>query len=159
MGRSRGRSVMVLLPVLMLLVLALPAQAVMRWCKTDPVVTLNGTPVDIQVDVPLEYVALVNGPVRVEVLTPKPVARQLILSGPGFNLHGEQVVFLNRTGTVVDKRFPTTVRVRVPIDKTRLRAGEVVPVQVTVLPSNAPLPVIVQGTSDLTKVELTVRGF
>ncbi len=57
----------------------------MTWCKSDPVVSLNGTLVDITVGIPLEYEPLVTGPVRIEVQTPESVERELVLSGPGFN--------------------------------------------------------------------------
>ncbi len=147
-----------LLPLLALLALTLPAHAGLTWCKSDPVVSLDGTLVDITVGIPLEYVPLVKGPTRIEIQTPESVARRLIASGPGYNGYPEEVVFTDGTGEVVDKRFPTTVKVRVPIEKSKLSPGEHVPVEVTVLPHNAPVPVVVEGTSDSTVVELTVSG-
>ncbi len=130
----------------------------MTWCKSDPVVSLNGTLVDITVGIPLEYETLVNRPTRIEIQTPESVERDLIRSGPGFNGYGEEVFFTDRTGEVQQKQFPATIKVRVPIDKPKLEAGEVVPVEVSVLADNALLPVIVEGTSDMTEVELTITG-
>lgn len=147
-----------LISLLTLLALTLPAHAGLTWCKSDPVVSLDGTLVDITVGIPLEYAPLVKGPTRIEIQTPESVARRLIVSGPGFNGYPEEVVFTDRTGEVVDKRFPATIKVRVPIDKAELSPGEHVPVEVTVLPHNAPVPVVVEGTSDSTVVELTVSG-
>ncbi|MDP9380986.1 MAG: hypothetical protein M3Q29_12725 [Chloroflexota bacterium] len=146
-----------LIPLLALVFLTLPTRAELIWCKTDPVVTLNGTVVDIQVDIPLDYVLLVNGPTSIEIQTPKSVARELILSGPGFNGYGEEVFFTDGGGVVKDNQIPTTITVQVPIDESQLSADEVVPVRVTVIPENA-LPVVAEGTSELTKVQLSVTG-
>ncbi len=146
-----------LIPILAILVLTLPARAGLIWCKSDPVVSLNGTLVDIQVDIPLDYVPLVNGPTRIEIQTPKSVVRELILSGPGFNGYGEEVLFTDGGGIVQDNQIPTTIKVRVPIDESGLGAGEVVPVRVTVIAESA-LPVVTEGTSELTKVDLWVTG-
>ncbi len=147
-----------LLTFLAILVLALPGRAALTWCKSDPVVSLNGTLVDITVGIPLEYEPLVTGPVRIEVQTPESVERELVLSGPGFNGYGEEVRFSDNTGKVREKQFPATIKVRVPIDKPRLDPGESVPVEVTVLADNAPVPVIVEGTSDMTALDITITG-
>lgn len=154
MRRLSLRVVSALIPLWAILTIALPAQAVI-WCKTDPVVSLNGRLVDIQVDIPLEYVTLVDGPTLIDVQTPKSVVRKLVFNGPGFNGHGETVAFANRSGSLKNGQFPTTVQVRVPIDESKLAAGEVVPVQVTVATDGAIL-MVVQGTSDLTSVQLRI---
>jgi hypothetical protein len=53
--------------------------------------------------------------------------------------------------------FPARIKVRVPIDKSRLPGGVQVPVQVTVLPDNAG-PTVVLGTSDDTIVWMVITG-
>ncbi len=154
MRRFALSSLVVLVAVL---VLVLPVQSAVHWCRTDPIVALNGTLVDIQVAVPLDYVLMVNGPVRIEIQTPKTTVRQLILTDIGFNGHGEEVIFTDGAGVVQDNQIPTKITVRVPIDGSQLATDEVVPVQVTVMPDNA-APVTVEGTSDVTKVQLTIVG-
>ncbi len=150
-----------LVPILVLLLVTLipvpHAGATAIWCKSDPVVRLNGTVVDITIGIPLEYIALVDGPVRYEIRTPRSTTRQLLVSGPGFNGYGEEVFFTDGDGVVVNNQIPTRILVTVPIDESRLAPGEVVPTELTVVPAKG-LPVVVQGTSDLTDVKLTVLG-
>lgn len=150
-----------LVPALVLLLATLipapHAGAVAIWCKSDPVVRVNGTVVDIAIAIPLEYVSLVDGPVRYEIRTPRSTTRELLVTGPGFNGYGEEVVFTDGEGVVIDNQIPTRIRATVPIDESRLAWGEVVPTELTVVPVKG-LPVVVQGTSDLTEVKLTVLG-
>lgn len=145
-----------LVQLLAVLALALPAQAV-RWCKTDPIVQLNGTSVQVLVSVPEEYAPLVNGPIRVEVRTPLAVARELVFTDSGFNGYGEDVSFTNLKGDVKNNTFPTEIQVQVPVDRSHLGKNTKVPVQVEVYPDNAALAVA-QGTSDGTTVKLSVTG-
>ena len=150
-----------LLVVFLAALLALPQQvhAGITWCKSDPVVRLNGTLVDVQIAIPLEYQLLVNGPTRFEIQTPGSVTRALYLSDPGLNLQGIQVDFVtNQALKVNGKQFQTRIKVTVPIDKTRLPVGAVVPAELTVLPLNQLQPVIVMGTSDLTTTTLWITG-
>ncbi|CAA9386651.1 MAG: hypothetical protein AVDCRST_MAG93-9495, partial [uncultured Chloroflexia bacterium] len=48
--------------------------------------SLNGTLVDVWVEIPLEYVHLVNGPVTYTIHTHSSVDRLLVLNDLGFNL-------------------------------------------------------------------------
>lgn len=153
----RRLTIPVLALLLALLILTLPARAEVEWCKKDPIVRLNGTQVQILVAVPSQYEALVNGPVQVEVKTPKGVVRELVFTDEGFNGHGEVVTFSDLKGAVKNKTFTTEIRVRVPLDGSRLTAGEVVPVQVEVIPDNAP-SIVARGTSNLTQVKLSITG-
>jgi hypothetical protein len=153
------RIVHTLIPLLALLALALPApaRAEVEWCKKDPVVRLNGTELQIWVAIPAQYQPLVNGPVQVEVGTPKGVRRELVYTDSGFNGYGEAVTFGDIKGSIKAGAFPTEIRVRVPIDGSRLAPGEVVPVQVEIIPDNAPA-VSVLGTSNETTAKLIVIG-
>lgn len=132
--------------------LAMPARADIRWCRTDPIITLNGAVVDISVAIPLEYVPLVNGPVQYEIQTPMSTKRQVILNDVGYNGHGSKVIFKDGSGTVQDGEIPTTVRVYIPIDKQRLAPGEVVPAELTVIDDDVTI-LVEQGTSS----QLTVN--
>lgn len=155
------RPLTTLVPLVAALLLALPVHSrpahAAIWCKSDPVVSLNGTLVDVTVAIPLDYVPLVNGPVYYEIRTPKGVVRKLVVSDLGYNGYGVRVVFGDMTGTVTNKRFPTLVRAKVPIDKSKLPAGTVVPAELTVLPHNGSL-LVKQGTTDLVELKLTVLG-
>lgn len=153
----RRLSLSALVLLIPLLLLALPAHAEVEWCKSDPVIRLNGTLVQIWVAIPAEYQALVDGPVEFEIRTPKGVVRELVSTDDGFNGYGEVVRFGDLKGVVENGTFPTEVRVRVPIDWSQLESDKPIPVQVEVIPENAGA-VVVRGTSDLTRVTLPVSG-
>ncbi len=153
MYRPLSKLLFALAPLLAVLGLALPAQAAL-WCKTDPIVRLGGTQVQILVSIPQEYTSRVSGPVEVEVNTPRSVKRELLSTDPGFGGYGESVTFGDLTLPVRGKTFPTAINVRVPVGGI---AAERVPVQVEVLPENGD-PVVAVGTGALTSVELPVTG-
>ncbi len=153
----RRLSLTTLLSILAVLVLALPANAGWLWCKSDPVISLNGTVVDIVVAIPVDYVPAVNGPTQYEIATPRGVERQLILNDIGYNGHGSEVVFTDGPGIVRDNQIDTTVSVYVPIDESTLAEGETVPLEMTITPTNGE-QVTVMGTTDGTTVELTIIG-
>ena len=148
--------VFALLSMLATLVVAQPVGATL-WCKEDPVVRLNGTIVDITIAIPLAYVPLVNGPVEYEVQTPIGVARQVVVGDPVGYGKGTVIRFTTGGGAVQEGRFPTTIRVRVPIDQSQLPPGQTVPTELTVLPHNGSL-LVVSGTSTLTTAQLTITG-
>jgi hypothetical protein len=146
----------VLLAVLALVAFITPARADIMWCKTDPVITLNGAVVDISVAIPLEYVPLVNGPVRYEVKTPASTRRQLVVNDLGYNGYGSEVIFTNGNGTVQNGKIPTTVRVYVPIDESRLAPGDNVPAELTIIADDLSL-VVTEGTSEMTAADTIIE--
>lgn len=152
------RFLSVLLPLLAIAVLALPAAAAMTWCRKDPVIEVNGVRAQILVAVPDEYVPLVNGPIQVTIIAPRGTTRRTLMTDEGFNGHGETVKFDNSSGRVGDddEAFDITVKASVPIDRSQLGNGNVVPVEMDVIPEHGPARVFA-GTSDLTtgKVALT----
>lgn len=157
MNTMRRSGVCILIPLLIILSLAPPARASWSWCKSDPVVMLNGRLVDIQVDIPLEYVPLVNGPTSFEIQRPKSTQSAVIVSDMGYMGHGTRIHFTDGAGVIKDNQVPTKIQVKVPIDKSLLADGEVVPAIVTITADNAG-PVVVEGTSDLTAAKLTIIG-
>ena len=163
------------LALVALVLLVAPVSAGRQWCAKDPVVSLNGTAVQILVAVPEEYLPAVNGPIDVRIALPNEVAREVVFLDAGFNGHGETVSFQTAGGTVAaDGSFDVGLRVRVPVDEQTLRdlglLGGGVPVQVTVITNGdltwpAGLPVVVdgattvvEGTSNGTRVDVTVQG-
>ena len=134
-----------------------PAVAAL-WCKSDPVVSLNGTVVDVTVEIPLEYLHLVNGKVRYTIRTDPSIHRLLIVNDLGYNGYGVVTRFTNLVGGVDGKRFLTRFSAVVPIDKSRLPAGvTTVPARLTVFPSNG-LPKTVQRTTDGVAMTLWITG-
>ena len=139
----------VVLALLSLLLVALPATAAQEWCPKDPVVELNGVRVEIVVAIPAEYVGLVNGPIQVEVATPRGTERELVFTDDGFNGHGEVVRFTD-LGSAPGSSFPARIRVVVP-----LSGDTTIPVQVTVTPAAAD-SVAVRGTSSNVTVAVLI---
>jgi hypothetical protein len=84
------------------------------WCRSDPVVLLDGVPADIFSSAPLTALLEVTGPTQIIVTAPQGVAAQLLIAGVGFG-RGERVTFahsphLQRTATGIE----VTVAVFVP---------------------------------------------
>src|SRR5215210_2009671 len=111
------------LTIIAVLMLALPVAAGYRWCASDPIVTLNGAPVQIWVEIPDEFVAVVNGPIDVKVLTPLGVVPQVVFTDMGFNGYGERLQFsTNLLQTIaLDGSFTAQIKITVPVDQAMLR--------------------------------------
>jgi hypothetical protein len=138
------------------LVLALQvstASATITWCRADPGISLNGTVVQIWVAIPLEYQALVDGPIQVTVKTPESVSRQLLWTDAGFNGYGESVTLTNGLGEVSgDGSFNMQVKVSVPA------GGRTdIPIQVEIVPANGDT-IWGQGTNGGVTVKTRVVG-
>ncbi len=68
--------------------------AIRGWCKSDPLILINGVLADITYDAPLDALLKVTGPTQVVVTVPHGVNAKLVLAGPGFG-RGERVSFIN----------------------------------------------------------------
>lgn len=147
------------LSLLVLTALAAPVQASVKWCSTkDPIVRLNGTQVQILVAVPEKYEALVNGAIDFEIQTPASTQRELLLTDEGFNKHGETVTWTDLAYAATDTSVvPTRIIVRIPVDRSGLRQGEKVQVQLTVIEDGRD-PVVTYGTTENTTVGLAVKS-
>jgi len=132
------------------------ASAGRLWCKSDPIVSLNGRLVDLTVSIPLDMLLAVNGPIQITIWTPATVDRHVILSDVGFFGHGSVVTFRN-SGQIQGDSIPTVIRISVPIDAGALAPGETVPTELTVTPDNQ-LPTTVAGTHERTTMKMTING-
>ena len=165
----------VTLALVALVLLVAPASAGREWCAKDPVVSLNGTAVQILVAVPEEYVPAVTGSIDVLIAVPSGVESDVVFLDAGFNGYGETVSFQAAGGTVAaDGSFDVSVRASVPVNQRTLRElglpNGAIPVQVTVITNGkliweGDLPVVVdgetsvvEGNSDGTQVTVTVQG-
>jgi hypothetical protein len=99
------------------------------WCKTDPLVSLNGHLVLIATSIPSEYMAQVNGPIEIQIASPPDVDGAVLLNDLGFNGLGSMVTFVDE-GVRTRDSIPIEIRVIVPMSLTQ---GEVAPVKVDVL--------------------------
>jgi hypothetical protein len=85
----RRVSVSLLLGVLALLLVSAPASAGRAWCRTDPIMIINGQIADLFVSSSLTAPLQVTGPTQVVVTLPQGVSF-LAIPDLGF-LHGEKV--------------------------------------------------------------------
>ncbi|MGH9176226.1 MAG: hypothetical protein ACRD1H_17800, partial [Vicinamibacterales bacterium] len=147
----RRATASILLALAAILVFALPAGATRNWCLRDPIVSLNGQPVQIWIAIPAEYEPAVNGPIEVRIFAPKNVSRKLLYVDDGFNGHGEDVRLeddsnLRKYG---DGSFDAIVRVKAPLDSnTFQRLGgddQKIPLRLTIT-TNGELLTRLDGT-------------
>ncbi|CCF84899.1 hypothetical protein [Nitrolancea hollandica] len=130
-----------------------PAQAGLIWCQGDPVVSLNGTEVQIVVSIPEDKQQLVTGPIEVDIATPNSVNREVISTDDGFNGYGETVSFSNLKTPAIGNLFITQISAHIPVSSN----GSAIPVQMTITPSNG-RTMTVRGTADGTNAVLLVHG-
>ena len=93
-GRTLCRSVRWALAVVAVLTAlsASNAAAGVGWCRTDPVIMVDGVAADVFVSAPADAPLKVTGPTQIVVTTPRDAHAVLILSTPGFG-RGEVVRF------------------------------------------------------------------
>ncbi|CCF85689.1 hypothetical protein [Nitrolancea hollandica] len=140
---------------LALLFAVLPASAGLVWCQGDPIVSLNGTRVQIIVAIPADDQPRVTGPIQVDIGTPASVNRKLISTDSGFNNHGEKVTFRDTKGGFAGSVFPVEVSVSIPVDASRSGGGSDIPVNLTIITKNAD-PLLVYGTAARTGARINV---
>lgn len=91
-----------------------PAGAGAGWCRSDPIMLIQGNIVDIFVTGPLLAPLQVTGPNQIVVRTPPGIDSTLLLAGPGFG-RGEKVTTETAHHLKVhDDEFEVEVRVYVP---------------------------------------------
>jgi hypothetical protein len=142
--------------VLAALLLALQVQgatAGLGWCRSDPVVTIDGRLADIFVSAPLDAPLKVTGPTKIVVTVPVGVEARLVLADLGFG-KGEEVSFaqsraLKKTATGIE------VQVAVYVPAT----DGTMPVKVEFAPGLLGLlrPASAQGTANAWVVLNTTR--
>lgn len=97
-----------------LLTVATPASASVGWCKTDPLVMIDGGLADILVTAPLTAPLQVTGPTQIVVSVPVGVPADLILGDLGFG-RGTEVSFREaRNLRVLEHGIEVRVAVYVP---------------------------------------------
>jgi hypothetical protein len=179
---SRGRSYRKLLTaitlgLLALLVLAMPALAGRAWCAKDPIVSLNGTQVQMWVAIPEEYVQYVSGPIKMTISTPASVDREVIFLDEGFNGYGEEVRWADLTTptggllgallgasqpalVAADGSFDVVVQSTVPINKNllfNLLGTRTIPLQLTIVFADGSTR-MVEMKNDGAKIAFRVQG-
>jgi len=171
--RTRRLIAATTLGLLALLILAVPALAGRNWCAKDPIVSLNGTQVQMWVAIPEEYVQYVNGPIRMTISTPASVDREVIFLDEGFNGYGEEVRWANLTTSsggllggsqpaqvAADGSFDVVVQSTVPVNKNllfNLLRTRSIPLQLTIVYADG-MTEMVEMNNDGTKIAFRVQG-
>lgn len=107
------RSLLVLVALLgLILPVASPAAATVRYCRADPIILVGGYLVDVQVGVPFDKVDdIENRTVDIQVIVPEGVEGGLVLAD---NLFFNQRVHFTHRGTKQGNDIPVEVVVTVP---------------------------------------------
>jgi hypothetical protein len=119
------------------------------WCRSDPIVRVGNTSLQIWVAIPLEDESSVTGPITVVITVPRGVAHGTLFTDAGFNGKGETVYWLENGSVPASGVVTVSVMVQVPI-----AGGRVVPMQVEVIPEVGP---IVYVSASATSAILTVN--
>lgn len=107
----------ILMAIAALVATAPSADAYRQWCRTDPVVMIDGVVADIFVSGPLTAPTLVTGPNKIVVMTPPDIDGQLVVSTLGFG-RGEDISFVESTALRSDQRgIELRIKVYVPAVK------------------------------------------
>ena len=108
----RTRLMLVLTLVALAVVATAPAASAARaWCRTDPIVVIDGTFADVFVSGPLLAPLTVTGPTQLIITVPEGVKTQMILTDLGF-LHGYDYEF-RQSSDLKKTRRGVEVRVEV----------------------------------------------
>lgn len=87
------------------------------WCRTDPIMLIDGNIVDIFVTGPLLTPLYVTGPNHIVISVPREIDAHLVLAGPGFG-RGEKVTVEKRSDLKVHgDSFEVEVKAYVPARK------------------------------------------
>jgi hypothetical protein len=92
--------------------LAAPARAARTWCKTDPVVKIDGKIADIWLGSYTDLHGAATGPAEIQVGVPVGVPTELLATDPGFGRLGYVVSFYQDPGLNKDKG---NVQVRIAV--------------------------------------------
>ena len=140
------------------LLLTLPVRAGLDWCDSDPVVLLDGVPVQILVSIPPQSVSRVKGATWVVIAIPKSVSRKVVSTDAGFRGYGEQVRFRKLKGDSDDDddEFRVKLRVSAPLKGAASATGRSVPMKVTVIMPGR-VPMVSYGTTKLTEASFKVQ--
>ena len=100
--------------ILALGVIGPSASAGVGWCRTDPVVVIDGHPADIFISARFDDLSKVTGPTEVVVSTPVGIDGELAIATAGFG-YGEKVTFEESPSlTATSEGFELRIKVRVP---------------------------------------------
>ena len=114
------------------------------WCRSDPVVSIDGQLVDISVGIPPDQLFSVTGATQIVVKVPPKVSAELVVNDPA---HG----YPNEVSFRTSKRLDKTNRgIEVRIEVYVTASDDAMPVEVRVTPQVESLatPVVIEATAN-----------
>lgn len=112
----RRTTMALVLGLLAMLVLTMPAAAGVSWCRTDPVIEVNGRKAHIYISKDANYKAAITGPTVLVVHVPKGSSYRLIEADNGFGF-GYAVTFVEDSKLVARTGYvDVRVQAYVPAD-------------------------------------------
>lgn len=149
----RRSGVLALLMLLALWLPGMPVSAGKGWCRSDPIVRINGTDLQIWVAIPIEDLPDVIGPIQIEIVVPRGSINELVYVDEGFNGFGEAFRWAQGESSFAsDGSLTVRASVSVPI-----RNGRYVPMQVELIPSNG-IASAVYGETVGVEIDVTLHG-
>jgi hypothetical protein len=140
----RRSGIATLCAFILLVVSVMPAYAGIGWCKSDPVVAIDGELAEIVVSAPVDAPLVVTGPTQVVVTLPDGVDGALLVTDLGFG-QGYEVAFAHSKGLkVTDQGIQVWIAIYVPATDSAM------PVQVEFAPGVVGLlaPASAMGTAN-----------
>ena len=129
-GQALRRSIIgVFVSLLLLGGLAAPAGAGRGWCRSDPIIRVGNTVVQVWIAIPEEEQASVTGAINLVITVPRGTPREVLYTDPGFNGFGERITWVEVGAMPSDGTLPVSVAVSVPT-----AGGRYLPMQVEVVP-------------------------
>lgn len=149
----RRSGVIALLMLLALWLTGIPASAGKGWCRSDPIVRINGADLQVWVAIPIDDLPDVIGPIQIELVVPRGSINEIVYVDDGFNGFGEAFRWAHGDSAVAsDGSLTVTARVSVPI-----RNGRYVPMQVELIPGNG-IASAVYGETVGVEIDVALHG-
>ncbi len=149
----RRSGVFTLVILLSLWLTGIPVSAGKGWCRSDPIVRVNGEDLQIWVAIPIDDLPDVIGPIMIDLIVPRGTINELVYVDDGFNGFGEAFRWVQGDHDVAtDGSLTVTARVSLPI-----RNGRYVPMQVELIPRNG-VPSAVYGQTVGVEIDVTLQA-
>jgi len=149
----RRCALIALTALLTLLPFATPVSAGKGWCRSDPIVTLNGVQLQLLIAIPVEEQANVIGPIAVTMVAPKASKMTVVYTDSGFNGFGESINLAANSDRIgIDGTFTVKAILSVP-----MRGNNFIPMQVEIIPDSGE-SVFVEGQAIGVTITLHLAG-
>ena len=106
------------------------ASAGRGWCRSDPIVQIGNTSLQIWIAIPEADQPSVTGPINVVITVPVGTPHSVLLTDGGFNGYGEAITWIESGSMPTNGALPVVFAVSIPTV-----GGRLVPMNVEVIPA------------------------